>query len=333
MGETDKMIFPFHYGRESDQYSFYKVPKVLFHDEAFSCLSTDAKLLYGILLDRMELSQANNWVDQQGRVFIYYTIESIQKELQCGNKKAGNLLAELDDKKGIGLITRIHQGLTKPDKIFVHKMVRNPADLRVENNPPMDGKRTSIETEKNPLEMARGHPQTCQSNSSGNVDNAGQDMLKGRTIDTEDRNTYFKNTENNNTESINLGVRKPTDKMMEFNLYEEYFKEKLGVEILKNDYPYQGDEIDELLDLIVETCISSRETIRIGKEEKPIGLVKSKFMKLDIEHIRYVLDRLHENTTEVRNIKQYLLTTLYNAPMTISNYYTARVNHDMYGSG
>lgn len=78
-------------------------------------------MLYGLLLDRMQLSLKNSWMDKEGKVFIYYTIESIMQALSCGNKKAGNLLAELDDKRGIGLITRVRQGLGKPDRIYVHK--------------------------------------------------------------------------------------------------------------------------------------------------------------------------------------------------------------------
>lgn len=304
MVNDNKLVFPFHYGNEPDQYYFYKVPKILFHDPDFARLSTDAKLLYGILLDRMELSKSNNWMDEAGRIYIYYTIDSIMKELQCGNKKAGNLLAELDDKKGIGLITRVHQGLTKPDKIFVHKLVK-----------------------RNGQEMSRGHPQTCQNDTSGEVNETSLDVPKGRTNETN-----INNTEKNITESICLGDRFPADMTARYQTYEEYFKEQLAVDALLCDYPYYEDEILELIDILVEACCSERPTIRIGKEEKPTAIVKSKFMKLNSEHIRYVLDRIHDNTTDVRNIKQYLLTTLYNAPMTISNYYTAKVNHDMYGS-
>lgn len=84
MANDNKLVFPFHYGNEPDQYYFYKIPKILFQDPDFAGLSTDAKLLYGILLDRMELSKSNNWMDEEGRIYIYYTIENIMKELQCG---------------------------------------------------------------------------------------------------------------------------------------------------------------------------------------------------------------------------------------------------------
>ena len=126
--------FPFHYGQEAESYTFYRVPKILFTAEAFDHLSTDAKLLYGILLDRMQLSVRNHWIDADGKVFIYYPRQKIMDALTCGNKKAGQLLAELDDKNGIGLISRIHQGLGKPDKIYVHKCI--VPDLKVRRPSP-----------------------------------------------------------------------------------------------------------------------------------------------------------------------------------------------------
>ena len=107
MQNEKKAVFPFHYGNEAESYTFYRVPKVLFTEKLFCHLSTDAKLLYGLLLDRMQLSLKNGWLDAEGKVFIYFTVENIMGALDCGNKKAGGLLAELDDKRGIGLITRV----------------------------------------------------------------------------------------------------------------------------------------------------------------------------------------------------------------------------------
>ena len=115
------LSFPFHYGGEAQTHSFYKIPKILFNAEIFDCLSTDAKLLYGILLDRMQLSVKNGWFDEEGRVYIYFRRETVMEAMMCGNKKAGQLMAELDDKSGIGLITRVRQGQGKPDRIYVHK--------------------------------------------------------------------------------------------------------------------------------------------------------------------------------------------------------------------
>ena len=97
------------------------MPKILFLDSKFENLSCEAKLLYGILLDRMQLSIKNYWMDEEGKVYIYFSQKEISKIMGCGVKKVGNLLAELDSKDGIGLITRIRQGLGKPDRIYVRK--------------------------------------------------------------------------------------------------------------------------------------------------------------------------------------------------------------------
>ena len=111
------MNFDYYYGDESEQFAFYRIPRQLITGEAFKKLSTDAKLLYGLLLDRMGLSAKNGWYDDMGRVFIYYTLDEIQEDLNCGHEKAVRLLAELDaGKKGFGLIERISRGRAAPLK-------------------------------------------------------------------------------------------------------------------------------------------------------------------------------------------------------------------------
>ena len=118
-----------------------------------------------------------------------------------------------------------------------------------------------------------------------------------------------------------------------YRVYEEIVKDNICYDILKQDMPYDHDRIDEIVDLILETVCTRRRTIRIAGDDYPAELVKAKFMKLDSEHIRFVLDCMRENTTKIRNIKQYLKAVLFNAPNTIDSYYTALVNHDMYGCG
>ena len=113
------MHFPYFYGHESEQFAFYRIPKRLITEPCFRGISTDAKLLYGLMLDRMELSLKNGWLDAEKRVYIYFVLEDIQTLMQCGHEKAVKLLAELDSEKGIGLIERVKQGQGKPTKIYV----------------------------------------------------------------------------------------------------------------------------------------------------------------------------------------------------------------------
>ena len=111
--------------------------------------------------------------------------------------------------------------------------------------------------------------------------------------------------------------------------YCRYFREELSIDVLKAEYPSNADMIEELLELVVDTVCSSRAFIRIGKEQLQAEIVRSRMMKLNAEHIRYLIACLNENTTKIRDIRQYLLTALYNAPATISSYYNQLVQHDM----
>ena len=116
------------------------------------------------------------------------------------------------------------------------------------------------------------------------------------------------------------------------DIYREIIKDNIDYHILKQDMKFDSDRLDEIVDLMLETVCTARKRVRIAGDDYPAELVKSKFMKLDGEHIRFVLDCMQENTTKIRNIKQYLKAVLFNAPSTIDSYYTALVNHDFYGS-
>lgn len=298
MNPDGRPELPYYYGQESEQFSFYRIPKALFSNPVFADLSTDAKLLYGLLLDRMGLSMRNHWMDEQGRVFIYYTVENIMRDLGCGNQKVTKLLAELEKKHG--LIERKKQGLGKPDVIYVKNFVG--------------------------ALMPQSHFQRCVNHISADVKNTRQEMWKSHGNDTD-----YNNIDCNEHDPIYRS--KDTVGIDTYEHYREYFLEQLSFESLLIDYPYEQGILEEMLELIVETVCSERRTIRICGEEKPAQLVKSRLMKLNSEHIRYVMGCMKETTSKVRNIKQYLLAALYNAPVTISNYYSALVNHDMYGGG
>ena len=111
------MTYDYFYGEQADQFSFFRIPKILFTDEQFKSVSAEAKILYGILLDRMSLSRKNGWLDENGRVYIIYTVDEVMEALGCAAQKAVKLLAELESKAG--LIERKRQGLGKPNLLFV----------------------------------------------------------------------------------------------------------------------------------------------------------------------------------------------------------------------
>lgn len=290
------MAYDYFYGQQSEQFSFYRIPKILFSQDKFWNVSTDAKLLYGILLDRMNLSARNGWLDEAGRVYIIFTIEEIKESLGCAEKKAVKLLDELEKKAE--LIERKRQGLGKPNLIYVKNFISGSVERQFLN---------------------------CQNDNSATFQNTIQDLSKAQ-----GNNTDIKNTDLSDTNSIfpseNCGKENGNE---EYQQYYQYFYEQLGIEYLQQDYPYDVDRLENILELVVETVCSKRQIIRIGGDDRPIEVVKSRFMKLNSEHIRYVMDCFKENTTKIRNIRQYMLASLYNAPTTIESYFDALVRHDM----
>lgn len=129
----------------------------------------------------------------------------------------------------------------------------------------------------------------------------------------------------------NLEAKRKETICRDTDVYREIIKENIDYDILLSDMPYDRDRLEEILELMVETVCSTKKYIRVAGADYPADAVRSRLMKLNSEHIKFVFDCLKENTTKIRNIKQYLLTTLYNAPTTIGNYYSALVQHDLYG--
>lgn len=119
----DRIRLSYFYGKEADQFSFYKIPKLLFTEEYFKKISVEAKVLYGLMLDRMSLSMKNQWMDDEGRAYIYYSLEDIMEALGCSNKKAISIMKELDTDAGIGLIEKKRQGQGKPTMIYLKQFM------------------------------------------------------------------------------------------------------------------------------------------------------------------------------------------------------------------
>lgn len=165
-------------------------------------------------------------------------------------------------------------------------------------------------------------------------------QLNTKKSSNQELKTDLSNTEVSNPIQSNLAEDEPqaadgmgTDTRSAREIYQEIILENIGYEYLRQNNHIDRERLDELVELIVDTVCSARKTIRIAGDDYPAEVVKSRFMKLDSSHIEYVLSSMQENTTYVRSIKKYLLAALYNAPATISSYYTSLVNHDMYGGG
>lgn len=284
------MVFDYFYEEQSESYSFYRIPKMLFTEEIFEALSTDAKVLYGLLLDRISLSRENGWMDDAGRVYVYYTIKSVKKSMRCANTKACGLLRELDE---FGLIERKKQGLGKPTIIYVKDFTRfRKAELLGSDK-------------QNSVILHTGTLDNCKSESN---------------------KTEKNKTESSKTNPILSGADKDMDERAS---YRNYLNSQLDMEIMYERYPYDRETLDAIMDLMLDVVCSKRRTIRIAGDDKPVSVVKSQFLKINSMHLEYVMDCMKKNPAKVRNIKQYLLAAIYNAPLTMQSYYQAWVNNDM----
>ena len=296
----------YFYGEQADSYSFYRIPRQLITGEKYKGLSVEAKLLYGMMLDRMGLSLRNGWLDKTGRVYIYYTVEEIQSDLGCGHVKAGRLLAELDTVKGIGLIERVRQGQGKPTKIYVKKFSPDP---------PPQGEKSGLprQPQNGGLDSAKAEFRSAASCRSGHTEGGGAERQKPA-------GSYI---ENNYPES---SYTDPSIVPEEVEQLTEAVREQIDYPLLALSYP--GDDPDCILELICDVLSSSAPGIKIGGETIPTAKVQTRFRRLQFDHVAYVLDSLRETTTKIINIRAYLLTALYNAPLTIGPYYSAAVRHD-----
>ena len=306
-----KMNFKYFYGTEADQFSFYRIPKALFTNECFKDLSSDAKILYGLMLDRMSLSIKNQWFDEENRAYIYFSIEDIMELLNCGRNKAVKSLQELDDEKGIGLVEKRRQGFGKVTIIYVKSFIQEGCEEEKKEKSKMVKftNQTSRIPKNKPLEVYFSNPNNNKYN-----------------------NTYKNNTESNLIPSVTQESEDDTircDEMEQYYILAETVKQNIDYDVLLQSYPNEGQLVQGIYELIVETVAYIGKKLVVASNELPAELVKNRLMKLNFMHIQYVISSMKKNTTEIKNIKKYLLAALYNAPATMQGYYQAEVNHAM----
>ena len=338
--------FDYFRGMEAEQYSFYRVPKVLFTAECFKSLSCEAKVLYGLMLDRMSLSIKNRWFDEEDRVYIIFTVEEIAVLLNCGTQKAVKLMKELDDNQGIGLIEKKRLGLGKPNVIYVKNFIlkekcspeqRGKAPENLGNTQNSENHNSRIVKTTN-QELPESQFKNDENHTSRIVEITTQEVPNSQSNNTDINNTDFNETDFNEIDSIqsylspSAGEVRPVgeDVIERMETYRALIQENIDYECFLDRR--EKEDVDELIELMVEILMMPDDPIlRIGGADKPVSVVKSRFLKLTYSHIEYVLFSLHRNTSKVANIRAYLLTTLYNSSMTMNHYYQAEVNHDLYG--
>ena len=248
-----------------------------------------------------------------GASISIYTVDEICNNLTCGRDKAMKLLAELDTGKGVGLIERIKQGQGKPTRIYVKRFTTQEIPPQPEKKPEPPAPPPAVDfddVQKSDFPTPRG-----------------RDFRRAEVAET-DPNQTKRNQIDFIQPDPSIYPPAPSARRMGIDRCEvrEEVKESIECEHLRQELPY--DDVESLLELIVDVLSSTASTMRIGGEVLPVDAVRQRFRQLDSEHIKYVIDSLRQTTTKINNIRAYLLTALYNAPITIGPYYSAAVRHD-----
>ena len=323
-----KTEFDYYYGAESEQFSFVRVPRVLFTDkEHFGNLSNEAKLLYGLLLERMSLSRKNNWIDKHNRVYIIFPVEEIEEILDVGHEKALNLLKELDDQSGIGLVRKKRRGLGLPSILYVKNFI-------VKGEKSTDYVPTSRSTENGIQEVGKTDCKKSENQTSANP--------KSRLLEV--RNSDSNNIDINNTDmsyTYDQSINPPRTDFQNFspgdglidgidrNAVEEEVKEQIDYDcLISNPDSSVVQMAEEIKDLMVDVLCGERSVVSEGKRVSE-ETAKSAYRKITFDHVQYVMKSLVSYPDKISRIDRFLTTSLFNSVYTLTNSTFAGFEHDM----
>ena len=278
-----KMTFNYFYGTEADQFSFYRIPKALFTDSYFKDLSSDAKILYGLMLDRMSLSIKNQWFDDKNRAYIYFSIEDIMELLNCGRNKAIKSMRELDDETGIGLIEKRRQGFGKVKVIYVKTFMPEKTDeKKFGEELKKFKKQTSVENEES-TEVYNSNFMKSQNQTSRSLENKLQEVYISNPNNTNLSDTEMNDNKSNHIISVDEKRFDSDNRSEDYQAYENLVKETIDYESLEVTHHDDMRQVDEIVNLIVETVMCKNDKILIASNWYPASLVKKKSKALDLE--------------------------------------------------
>ena len=375
--------FDYYYGSEGDQFSFIRIPKLMLLDPKFQALSLKSIILYGFLLDRMNLSMRRGWLDEDNRVYIRFRIKEIMEDMNVCEKTAIGYLAELEK---IGLVEKDKKGMGMGNKLYVKNFIS--PDLRskafITSKKYSNGETESTSKNRNPAENVDNfeNSEVCKASkinitveNGGNetvdfygdeaVENDGYDAVSFSGDDTvksySQSNTDLCNTEyinNKNINNININngcdnLSNPIyrqnegffliyrnkakrfvgdnliDTMDISNIYRTGLRVQFEYENLRFDYQRDREMVDELIEIMVEMLMNPNPKQIISGIEYTAEMIKGRILHMNSSHMEYMITCLKNNQSKVGNIKGYLRATVFNASVTIDNYYQAEVNYDL----
>lgn len=325
-----KLDLNYFTGQEADQFNFVKIPKPLLYDPIFADLKIAEIITYSLMLDRMNLSIKNGWFDELGRAYIFCSLADVREFAGCGKNKAVDILKALEE---IGLIEKVKGAPGTGMRIYVKNFI--PKNNHQFANQTFGTVPVESDYEDNDVdnstEVYFSNHEEFNNQTSSSPENKLSEVWKSNP-----NNNKYINTNSSNTKSIRIippksYIESQADDGMRMDEigYAELIKDNIELDILLQRNPYDAEFIQGVYELILETVLCKSESIVISSNKYSTNFVRGKLLKLKAEHIEYVLESWKRNTNKPRNVKKYLLATLFNAPSTIDPFYRAEVNYDM----
>ena len=285
---------------EAEQFTFYRIPKILITSPHFKKISDSAKLLYGLMLDRMSLSIRNGWLDDDNRAYIFFTTNDVMEQMCCGTEKATKMLTELDSEKGIGLIERVKQGQGKPAIIYLKKF------YELED--------TARSTKLSEIESLEFRKSKCNYNNINNTDI--------NYIYPINQDNY--NIQNSDTQTKEEWIDRYTKTVDEI-------KKQIDYDYLINHA--ERDIVDEVVNIMAEVMTVYRPKYKIEGDFIEYNAVVNKFRQITAQKLEICLLAYSRKIQRIKNPKAYWISTLYNIPLTSEIVLQNMINSDIYESG
>jgi len=340
------MQFDYFYGNEAEQFTFYRIPKILITSPHFKKISDSAKLLYGLMLDRMSLSIRNGWLDDDNRAYIFFTTNDVMEQMCCGTEKATKMLTELDSEKGIGLIERVKQGQGKPAIIYLKKFyeledtARSTKLSEIESQDFQESKVKTFENRKTRLseiesqDFRKSKNKTFENRKSGLSEIESLEFRKSKCNYNNINNTDINYIYPINQDNYNI---QNSDTQTEEEWIDRYTKtvDEIKTQI---DYDYlinhaERDIVDEVVNIMAEVMTVYRPKYKIEGDFIEYNAVVNKFRQITAQKLEICLLAYSRKIQRIKNPKAYWISTLYNIPLTSGIVLQNMINSDIYESG
>ena len=360
---SEGTVFDYYYGAESEQFSFIRIPKLLLFDPKFADLTIGSIMLYGVLLDRMNLSREHRWIDEDHRVYIRFKIQEIQDTLNISEKTATTYLSGLEK---IGLVEKVKVGLGQGNILYVKNFITSDLKKKAfitgknycreddeklskiknkEANPCKEPEKDAGKPSKNhiPVESAGNEAVKIGGNEAVKISGNGAVDFDGQNNTEINNNKYNNNpipSHHNKYYEIYLSRLKKEfpedgigwiDESNRARVFREGVRMQIQYDYLEECEEVEIDKVDEIVEQMVEVMMDDSPKIRIASKLLDADYVKSRLFLIRRAHINYILYSMKNLKNKVGNIKSYLQATIFNSLTTIGNYYSAEARYAIYG--